>query len=1048
MKKMGQNESKVKLQQITDSLNRIRKDLRDGKITANDAERIQGYLNRYSSEIDLNLARKARASDIYTAEQLIEITSKELDALKQEVNLDQAAVPTNSFSRTSSKKYSKEKEKNVKSIIASIEQIRELIRDGQVAQQDFDKLQARLADYSQRLSYISKKSKKQEAETAQKLASSATAELFQLQEQKNSDIVRASTTPPSQRSSIKRPKIANRNNSGSLSDIETKLEALKSDVKVAETNKDKSRLHFLSKSVQTLMTDLQMVNVNNQIINEERKMLLEKNLIRLHQQIDRLKRQLNTESNINYLAELQQKEKKEKYLQDLDDIETSVLAISRNLSSVNFESEKETFNKYKTQLNSIEELSQEIGLKKRQVADVILNIENIFTRLQMEDRLNKAEFQHFETRIDLEKFADTSASDVYKKHRQFLEQLRDYVSKILDIGETVTEKKKYVLYNISNNIVALDKKASDNEEKDEFVVLRKNTNLLSVCREVPATREMKEILAEAKAIIEQKLKLVQRDSSEAQLVTVKENFLQPVQNSQNSGRSQLKNIQKEVEALQLHIENSRYTRETQLYKDLKAKLNDYKSDVTNLSTQGDDGGRFAENLLKYIDNVLLLLENNLSSRKSTTEDILVDIMSVSTRVNDLGSKLQGFTNSIQNFDSIKSSLLEHQQYLRNLEISQNRSSLCKSRDDILQQIEGYLRKLEDLKNTNPNCGTEEEKKFNQDLRKLKEKVNRYSGTYKNVLYNAIERDLDRHLTNVDKVFKDTSVALKVKRDIENSKMILEQKSNNDQNYTTMKGKELTEIRQNLENVKQELTKIQPLTKEELDQLDARLTLSILALDNIKDDHSSERDQLYKEIKFYFARIQELQLVPKPHSVLVEDLQQKQMEQQQLAARIIAEIENELEEVKPQILNFVGSETSQKFFQLDETLVNATMRLDELNLDQTSELHHLKVKLMRDIQKYSELLDERVRQAEEIEKYEKEVQVMLIKIDSFNGYFGDPEYTYLDEEIIRLKINLGKLRVNQDLVARKEECMREIDACMKKLDEAAKTRSDAFGGTLV
>ncbi|XP_008197522.2 rootletin [Tribolium castaneum] len=1018
---MGQNESKLKLQQITDSLGRIRKDVRSGKITANEVEHFQAILHRYSDEIAANPGRKARTSGVYTAEQLIEITSKELDALKQE---DQGA--TNSLTRTSSKKYTKDKEKDVKSIIASVEQIRELVRNGQVQAQDFDSYQARLADYSHRLSFISKKSKKEEVNSAQKLASLATTELLQLQEEKNDKVA----TPPSQRSTMRR-KIANRHSPGNLEDIETKLEALKSDVKVAETNRDKTVLHFLSKSIQTLMTDLQMIKVQDDIITDERKLLLEKNLIRLNQQIDKLKRQLNTESNISYLAELQHKDKREKLLKDLDDIEKSVLAISRNLSSVNFESEKEIFNKYKAQLSTIEELSQEISLKKRQVSDVILNIENNFTRLEMEERLNQAEFKHFQTRIDLDNFTATSDSDLYKKKRQFLVQLLDHVAGIMNTGD----KKNYVLYNIENNIKALDWKVSQNdeklnqdEEKDEFVVLR--PNLLKVCREIPARGEMSEILAEARAIIEQKLQIIAGAS--AQLVTIKEDFLQPVQNT----RSVLEDVQKEVETLQLHIEGARYTRESQLYKDLKEKLEGCKERVRNLDPNADS-------LLKYIDNVSLLLENNLSSRKSTTEDILVDIMSVSTRVNDLGGKLQGVTNSLD-FDSIRSSLLEHQQYLRNLHISQNRSSLNKSREDILQQIEAYLRKLDELR-VKIDRGSEEERRFNQSLRKVKEKVNRYSGTYRNVLYNAIERDLDKHLRDVDRVFKDSNLALKVRRDIENCKMILEQKSSKNNN---VKRVELAEVRQNVESVKEKLTKIQPLTEEELAQLDARLTLSLLALDNFKDDDSSERAQLYKEIKFYGARIQELKLVPKPHSVLVEDLQQKQLELQQLAARKIAQIENELAEVKPEIATFVGSETSPKFLALDEALVKATVRLDELGIEQTSELHHLKVKLMREIQELAEVLDERVKEAEEIEKYEKEVQVMLIKIDSFNGFFGDAEYTYLDEEIIRLKINLGKLRVNQDLVARKEECMREIDACMRKLDEAAKTRSDAFEGTLV
>ncbi|XP_068913332.1 uncharacterized protein [Tenebrio molitor] len=1084
--KMGQAESKQKLEQITQSLTRIRKDVRTGKITANDIERVQGILQRFATEIDVNLSKKVRASDVYTAEQLIEITGKELDALKQEVNLDLASVSTNSFSRGSSKKSSKDKNESVKGIKEVVEEIRKQIRTGKLTDEECNRLQGSLAHYSQRLSYIAKKNNKQVVDAAQKLVSSVTAELITKQQgSRNSTLVRrsvASPPPKTDTPSIKpeTPKLMTQNSkesyAGTLDDIEKKLNALKSDIKVAESNKDKNRLHFLAKSIQTLMANLQMVNVKNQILDEERKALLESNLVRYHQQIDKIKRRITEESDLKYLTELHKKEKKEKSLQDLDDIQKTFMAISANLNHQNYDSEKETFNLYKTKLNSIEEGDQEVSLKRAEVSDVMLNVENAFTRLEMEERLNQAEWKHCQYKIDLGQFADTPDSSGYQKHRQYLIQLRGYVSKILEISNKIDEKKKYVLYNIDNNIIALDHKAKENQDKlkgksaDE-VVLRRSTavksnrqlaeNLAATCRKSTNLEELKKILPvldETKSTIEEKLgQKVQKDESEPQLVRVKATSSEPVINSVLPVRSQMEKIQKEVEALQAHVESSYYGKESQLYKDIKNQLGSYKAQITNLSRQSEDGGKFGENLLKYVDNVLLLLDSNMSSRKSTTEDVLIDIMSVSTRVNDLGSKIQGFNHTVKDCESIKSSLLEHQHYLRNLQISSSRSNLYKSRDDILRQIERYLTTLDNLKkNENDSSASEEEKRFNQNLRKLKEKVSRYSGTYKNVLYKSIENDLNKSLDKVDHVYKDTNIALKVKRDIENSKMILEQKSTKDQNYNSVKhdvrnpsGKELTEIRDNVESVKRELSQIRALSKEELDKLDARLTLSILALDNIKDDHSNkDRDKLYKDIHFYFAKIQELMSVSKPHSILLEDLKKEQLQQQQQAAETIATVESELEEVKPQILTFVGTETSQMFFRLDEVLVRGTLKLDELNLEQTSELYHLKVKLMREIHKYSDILDERIDQTEEMEKLEKEVKVMLMKIDSFNGYFGDPEYAYLDEQIISLKVSLGKLHVNQELVARREACIKEVDGCMKKLNDAAKTKSDGFAGTLV
>ncbi|EFA09052.2 hypothetical protein TcasGA2_TC006765 [Tribolium castaneum] len=153
-------------------------------------------------------------------------------------NSQQAANPSNFSSPTLPKKYPNENEKNLNSIVASVEQIRELIRNGQVFPQDFNKLHALLADYSHRLSCISKKFQKEEVNSAQKIVSLATTELWQLREEKHCDM-RFFTTPPPQGSSVRR-RITNGINSETLKDIGIKLEA-RSDVPViAETSSGQS----------------------------------------------------------------------------------------------------------------------------------------------------------------------------------------------------------------------------------------------------------------------------------------------------------------------------------------------------------------------------------------------------------------------------------------------------------------------------------------------------------------------------------------------------------------------------------------------------------------------------------------------------------------------------------------------------------------------------------------------------------------------------------------------------------------------------------------
>lgn len=104
---MGQNDAKQKLQLISNSVGKIQKDIKSGKLTANDNDRIEAILQRYSLEIESTLSKKIKAADVYEVEQLIEVTRRELSSLQRESNLDHAAVPTDSFRRSPSKKLGK-----------------------------------------------------------------------------------------------------------------------------------------------------------------------------------------------------------------------------------------------------------------------------------------------------------------------------------------------------------------------------------------------------------------------------------------------------------------------------------------------------------------------------------------------------------------------------------------------------------------------------------------------------------------------------------------------------------------------------------------------------------------------------------------------------------------------------------------------------------------------------------------------------------------------------------------------------------------------------
>jgi hypothetical protein len=192
-----------------------------------------------------------------------------------------------------------------------------------------------------------------------------------------------------------------------------------------------------------------------------------------------------------------------------------------------------------------------------------------------------------------------------------------------------------------------------------------------------------------------------RDNAQIELVTVREDFVDaPI--TSPLVRNKMEKIREEVQNLQRAIAASEYSKESDMYDDFCKILNDYKAELEDLPQGNPEYDQLCSDILKQIDNVLIFVDHNVAGRRSTTGDTLVDIMSISTSVNELGSQMQSLNGTRPDYDSIEIKLLEFLYYLNRIQIPLSRSNVCKFRDHVVKQIESLLTKLTKLKSQTPN----------------------------------------------------------------------------------------------------------------------------------------------------------------------------------------------------------------------------------------------------------------------------------------------------------------------------------------------------------
>jgi hypothetical protein len=440
-----------------------------------------------------------------------------------------------------------------------------------------------------------------------------------------------------------------------------------------------------------------------------------------------------------------------KSLQNLANIEKDIKSMSANLNSENLDEDKKTLEECKHRISIIEEVDSKVGVKKSEVLNAMSSMENVVNNLETEEKLQQAEKKHYNFKLDMKRFAGLLVGSNYEQHKRFLLRMKEEVSQISTDSDKFTQRKKYLLCNIEDSIDAMELMVIENKgnitrqiSEDIDAANRNQILIVDLYRSysqfertfsancpLAVLQDVFRQLNELKTRIEQKLSVLEnqinveddpymqlvqrndasldqpeqleenRDNAQIELVTVREDFVDaPI--TSPLVRNKLEKIREEVQNLQRAVAASEYSKESDMYDDFCKILNDYKAELEDLPQGNPEYDQLCSDILKQIDNVLIFVDHNVAGRRSTTGDTLVDIMSISTSVNELGSQMQSLNGTRADYDSIEIKLLEFLYYLNRIQIPLSRSNVCKFRDHVVKQIESLLTKLTKLKSQTPN----------------------------------------------------------------------------------------------------------------------------------------------------------------------------------------------------------------------------------------------------------------------------------------------------------------------------------------------------------
>ncbi|XP_030754341.1 myosin-1-like isoform X2 [Sitophilus oryzae] len=834
--------------------------------------------------------------------------------------------------------------------------------------------------------------------------------------------------------SPRRTQNINNSSAPSIREIEAKLIDLKNEIKTAINNMDSKQLRMYEKTLKIMASDMESFHVEDDTPLKQRKDAISKNITRLFGKVNKA---LNEAGKNNNSQNLTKQEVKAKSIQELNNIELQ-LAESESLldkmikdkTTSNFASVRNNVAKANEKLTKVYIVDDEVKEKYRalyqKASETLKTLDNIMSKREFESKLSKA----VETleRIVKNFNLDTNTEET----RKSLDTLQESVNNITEINESSRRKKRELLSRIAGHISTIDQlsKKSDDSKTiqqivEENVVLRKklkssdkeytvidqfinywsnirnNFDLndysrLSLLRIDEVLDEMQASIHSMRLGIANKCetypptKLFTKsqsvpkldtyrsstDSSENRIIKTKVRML-------NASTPELVQIGKPVETSRFSkIEEVRrnvyYIKEklddTQNRHALRRKLEEYLKSMKDYSTDSNKG--LANNANVVYKEIMELLYT-------------LQLMEFKERVDETTKKSREFSGSKyeKGFDDIKGEIEELNNSIKTLNIPDHYQYLVQEKDQLLEELSHSVQALDHRPAFYQQQNELEVKEIKDKLQELNDKVKRFSGTYRGVLYNSIERDLNKLLLTIGDTVEDNSTTDQIKNDIERLLKILEQRSSLAQSFRTSKvDGALNEDQVGLNKIKTDLMHI----KNDLDRtpddnilnfirLHSRLELVSLELGQIPN---KANEHVEKEKEILSNEVSTLKVVVDAKITLGQQ-PVTQWPDRELSVDNVSypknDINKEMEKfekkfqaIKNEIRIPNSDEDVLKYYKLVQDIKKLKDELETYRLIKNTDLYMRKLRLTDEMQYYTSALEKEAKAADDVINLEKKV----------------------------------------------------------------------------
>ncbi|CAG9820308.1 unnamed protein product [Phaedon cochleariae] len=399
------------------------------------------------------------------------------------------------------------------------------------------------------------------------------------------------------------------------------------------------------------------------------------------------------------------------------------------------------------------------------------------------------------------------------------------------------------------------------------------------------------------------------------------------------------------------------------------------------------------------------------------EDIQDDIERLRRIVNDYPEATSG-----NSFETIVKQLKCCEAFL-----SANKFIAIEHREEMLSRFQSISRILEKKTDIKLN------------LDSLKEKVKRFSGAFRGVLYNKLEKDLNRILVDTSEYIENKRVADGITRETEKQLKILESRASLAQSFRgSLTEIPIMETGDKLNNLKMELEKIrnelQANSNNDINfyrRLRSRLdlvTLDMYQLKNLNENEDQVKILMYNDIDSLKSTVDAKIALGENslNSTIVPVVNNETIKK----AEVFDEVEEKLEQLKKEIELFVGTTSDNKFYELDEYSSILISRMEDMEVPKGTKLHSRKLHILKELYEYGNLLDKRAMETENLLQYERDIA----DIESHFSYYSKSpkDLEKLADKIVYLKSSLATNTFNDQLLTRKRSCIEQVDQISRKI----------------